>query len=652
MQRAWKRRGSGRFGAVPLPLCAPATLRRAGATLLRAIVVLALLTLPWPVRPAEALSFDYALGLRGPDFQDPRGMVMDAAGNLYIFGDVLDRYVDVDPGPNVVNVASQGEWDVFVAKYSQNGALLWSRKLGGDRSELATGIATDGVNVYITGQFWGSFNIGGVGTLTSNGLSDIFVVKLNADGSYAWARSIGGAGWDEPRGIAVGNTSSGVDVLVTGRFASEGSVTGPSARTVDFDPGPGTFDLTATSGSGTGFILKLTSAGTFRWASKLESSLAGGVFGDAIAEDSTGAVYVTGITRGTIDFDPGPGTVSRTFDYGTFVLKLDPNGAFVWVDPFDGHFTNVYTETWAIATSASGNVYVTGGFTSTIDFDPGPGTFNLTSVERQDVFVVKLDQATGALRWARAIGGEDEDQGYAIAVDSSDDVFVTGTSWAALDFDPGPGTFVSGGTTSHNAFVWKLDANGDFVWARAVGGPGYLNLGHNVVVSPSHTVYVYGQFQGAIDFDPGPGNATLTPFDSKPDLFIWRLTMDGPTNTVPPTQNIVKNTDLVFSTGTANQIAVTASEAGSALGITLTAVHGTLKLANKAGLTFASGATDATMTFTGPPSAVNTALDGLRFIPDTSYVGGAQLTVTSFLASPGAQVRPDTDKVTIKIAEK
>jgi hypothetical protein len=617
------------------------------------VVALALLGLLWPARPAEAVTFDYALGLHGPDYKAAKGSVLDAAGNLYVFGDFM-QYVDVDPGPNVVNVSSQGDWDIFVAKYSPNGALLWSRKLGANQSEIAKAIATDGTNVYITGFFRGSFNVGNT-TLTADGQDDdIFIIKLNADGSYGWARSIGGTAFDQPHGIAISQTQSGIGVLVTGWFAL-GSGANPFDRVVDFDPGPGAAYLTANGEGGATFILKLDGNGNFVWAQKLESSVSGGVVGDAVAVDAAGAVYVTGLARETIDFDPGPSTVSRTFDYGTFVLKLDASGSFVWVDAFDGHFTNVNTEGWAIIARA-GSVYFTGGLASTIDFDPGPGTVNLSSQGRQDIFVVKLDQATGGLSWARAIGGEDEDQGFAITLDDAGDVFVAGTSFGPLDFDPGPGTFVSGTPSTYGAFVWELDANGNFVWARTAGASLFLNAVRGIGVSATHIVYAFGEFSGTTDFDPGPGTFTLTsaPTDwVKPDFFIWRLTVDGPTNTVPPTQIISKNTDLIFSAATGNQISIAAPDAGSALGVTLTAIHGKLKLNKPTGLTFVSGTGDGDvqMSFTGTPAAANAALNGLRFTPDLSYVGGAQVKITSFLTSPSGPVRSDTDTVSIKVQQ-
>ena len=89
---------------------------------------------------------------------------------------------------------------------------------------------------------------------------------------------------------------------------------------------------------------------------------------------------------------------------------------------------------------ASGNVYTTGYFQGTVDFDPGAGTFNLTSAGLQDIFISKLD-AAGNFVWAKQLGGTLNDVGYSIALDTSGNVYTTGFFRDTVDFDPGAGTF-------------------------------------------------------------------------------------------------------------------------------------------------------------------------------------------------------------------
>jgi hypothetical protein len=116
-----------------------------------------------------------------------------------------------------------------------------------------------------------------------------------------------------------------------------------------------------------------------------------------------------------------------------------------------------------VALDSAGNVYTTGFFLGTVDFDPGAGTFNLTSAGSGDLFVSKLD-ASGNLVWARSMGGAaSSDEGYGIVVDGAGNVYTTGSFSGTGDFDPGAGTANLTSAGSFDVFVQKLDASGNFV---------------------------------------------------------------------------------------------------------------------------------------------------------------------------------------------
>ena len=150
--------------------------------------------------------------------------------------------------------------------------------------------------------------------------------------------------------------------------------------------------------------------------------------------DSSGNVYTTGYFFFDVDFDPGAGSTELTSagSNDVFVSKLDPLGNFVWAKRFGGPSSQV---SFSIAVDDSGNVYTTGYFQGTADFDPGSGTSNLTSVGSEDVFVSKLN-SVGNFVWAKSFGGI----GYSVAVDSSGNVYTTGYFAGTEDFDPGAGT--------------------------------------------------------------------------------------------------------------------------------------------------------------------------------------------------------------------
>src|SRR5690606_25371176 len=119
-----------------------------------------------------------------------------------------------------------------------------------------------------------------------------------------------------------------------------------------------------------------------------------------------------------------------------------------------------------------GNVYTTGYFVGTVDFDPGAGTVNLTSQGGSDIFIQKLD-ALGDLVWAKSVGGTGNDNGRSIAVDAQGNVYTTGDFRGIVDFDPGAGTADLTSQGEYDVFIQKLDALGDLIWAKSVGETSY-----------------------------------------------------------------------------------------------------------------------------------------------------------------------------------
>src|SRR5262249_28262631 len=152
--------------------------------------------------------------------------------------------------------------------------------------------------------------------------------------------------------------------------------------------------------------------------------------------------------------------------------KLDTDGNLVWARAMGGAGED---SGGAIAIDGSGNVFTTGGFEQTVDFDPGPGSFNLTSVNFSDIFVSKLDNA-GNFVWARSMGGFTSDLGQGIAVDASGSVYTTGVEGAII-------------------FVSKLSNAGSFIWAGSIGGVND-NDGLGIALDGSDDIYTTGFFDG------------------------------------------------------------------------------------------------------------------------------------------------------------
>lgn len=209
---------------------------------------------------------------------------------------------------------------------------------------------------------------------------------------------------------------------------------------------------------------------------------------------------------------------------------------FDWVKSLTPTTTTTSVAPYKSVVDPSGNVYTTGYFDGTIDFDPGPGTYNLTTAGSYDIYIVKLD-ASGNLVWARSIGGMYSDLGLSIAIDASGNVYTTGSFVGTVDFDPGSGVFNMTSAVADDIFVSKLDAMGNFVWAKSIAGAAGLDYGFDIAVSAAGNVYTTGTFRGPADFDPGNDTFYLNSsaandiFVSKLDAsgnFIWAKGIGGP----------------------------------------------------------------------------------------------------------------------------
>lgn len=306
--------------------------------------------------------------------------------------------------------------DAFLTKLdASNGGVVWARNEivipGTSPGVFGAGVAVDAVgNAYVT----------------ASRILKQTASKVAPDGSLVWQHQFTSAEWFTGA-IAV----SGNNVVMSGVFATN----------VDFDPGPKKAQLNSTQLSG--FVLKLTTAGSYVWARAFMASDSGSYCApDSVAVDSAGNVYTSGSLSGNVDFDPGKGKLTLNSGSGAgFISKLNSSGNFVWAKQLgvtlggDSALTGPIGSGGAMTVDAGGAVYLTGGFTGTVDFNPGSGVFNLTSAGGQDIFVSKLD-TNGNFQWAIRAGSTGDDFGTAIAVNSFGDIYVTGSiGGGTVDFD-------------------------------------------------------------------------------------------------------------------------------------------------------------------------------------------------------------------------
>lgn len=339
-----------------------------------------------------------------------------------------------------------------------------------------------------------------------------------AQPGFVWAKQIGGTSPYVNIGGSITTDRNG-NVYTTGCFGG----------TTDFDPGPGVYNLTA-AGWYDIFVSKMDSSGNFIWAKSMGGPASDFDIGYAIAVDSSGSVYTTGIFNGIADFDPGTGVYDLTANSTStlFISKLDPSGNFVWAVHFPStpSCTGTYCSTagYGIAIDKSNNVITTGYFYGTVDFDPGIGTYNLNSADGL-VFIYKLNSA-GNFVWAKQIDGENGFEN-SIAVDLQGNIYTTGCYDGSMaDFDPGTGVYNLTSSGFTDIYVNKLDSNGNFIWAKSMGGS-YYDSGNSIAVDNNYNVYVAGHFHLTADFDPGINTFTMSAGPQYADAFVCKLNSLG-----------------------------------------------------------------------------------------------------------------------------
>lgn len=454
--------------------------------------------------PLPAQQLDWALKASGTGYQETAGMAVDAAGNVHVIGS-FQGSMQFSAGAGSLN--SVGLFDVFFAKYNTSGSLLWAKRIGATGVAGGYGIAVDAAgNVFIGGNFNGTvdFDPGpGAKNLTSAGSFDAFLAKYDDSGALLWAHAFGANLFEEARCLALDTSGN---VFIAGIFNG----------TVDFDPGPANTALEA-AGNSELYLAKYSSAGALLWARQLEGTGAERVLG--MATGIGGQVYLTGHFEDSVDFDPGAGVQSLDAlgDADLFFAQYDAGGALVWAKSVGGFF---YEEARGIATDRFGNVYLTGRYGETVDFDPDPGIAELDNAGINDAFFAKYD-ADGAFLWANSIGGDGNDIGNSIAVDSFGQVCVTGQYMNTVDFDPGNDTSNLSAAGDIEIFVARYNASGEFLWAGSIGGTS-MEESAAIALDAQQNIYLTGYFKGTADFNPGPASGNLQS-DGEEDAFIAKF---------------------------------------------------------------------------------------------------------------------------------
>lgn len=379
--------------------------------------------------------------------------------------------------------------------------LSWAQGFPATGSNASSGIgkvAIDRSNsLFITGDVRGTLDVDqstNVHSVTSVGYFGLFLLKEDSIGNFQWAKqfqskSPSNFGFIGPLGIALDTVGN---IYIAGSFYD----------TIDVDPGPNTFYLGAASLHPNLCVIKLNQTGDFIWAKQIGGGNNTSALGLRDMKIDNNGVYLIAAFGGTIDVDPDAGVVNLTpvgAANAMLMEKLDTAGNFIWAKQING------AGALGLATDSNSNLYITGAFTDTVDFDPGAGVSKLFSGSSAGdaIFVAKYDSLAN-FSWVKQIGTSGNSAlSQGIAVDCFGNVVVVGYYNSIMDFDPGPGVH-NITALSRDMFVLRLRNNGDFSWVRSIH-PGGNDDARAVITDGQGNVYTTGEFFSPADFDPGPG---------------------------------------------------------------------------------------------------------------------------------------------------
>ncbi len=461
-------------------------------------------------------NFIFAFNIGGVNNAYGNDVGVDKNNNIFITGLFNGNAVDFDPGPDVFTIPGSKYMDMYIAKYTAGGKLLFANAIGNtDESEniysyVSRLIVNKNGTISTSGYYTGTLDVdpGGDTVNISAPSATLFIVNYTNNGDYVSAVSADNYTnyYNAETVIAASTVDSAGNAYIAGYFNGR----------YDFDPGPGVYLLESLDDYRfSSYFAKYDKSGRLLFAKAL---IGGESLIYAMAVDGDENIYLTGQGGGLTDFDPSAAikylnnsdTALRLSGY--FFAKYSKDGALIFAN---GEGTSFEQDARSIAIDEDKNIYIAGGFYDSLDFDPGPGVHKIKTLGDEDIFFAKYD-ASGNFVFAYNIGlnGYYNSASH-IALNSKGDIIITGSLHGSLvDFDPGPRKFLlSAGPSGGAAFITAYHNSGAFINAFSIKGTkGYYNADiTSAFLDAENNIYAAGSYNGDIDFNPGDKVDTLIP---------------------------------------------------------------------------------------------------------------------------------------------
>lgn len=445
------------------------------------------------------------------DDEGATAIAIDNSGNIYLTGGSGATW-NGPSGQSPLNEHSLSgiDIDVFILKLDSNGSYQWHTFYG---YAIGYAITIDaGGNVYVAGSTPDTWN-GPSGQLplhprSKSNISFWDIFILKLNSSGAYQ-------WHTFYGSSSDNDQDARGIAVDS--SCNVYVTGSTGATWNGDNNAP--PLHAYSGVSDAFVIKLNTGGTYQWHAFYGSS--GNDYGRQIALDTIGSIYVVGASLETWNGPSGQSPLHAHADsWNIYILKLNSNGAYQWHT-----FYGSYDDGRGIALDSSGNIYVTGWSQNTWNGPSGQSPLHALSSGffPNDIFILKLN-SSGAYQWHTFYGANNSSYKYGIAVNCNSDVFITGLSSATWNGASGESPYHAFSGNS-DTFILKLNRSGTYQWHTFYGSNDPIAGNNGILTDGSGNLYVAGYT--AVDWN-GDGNATpLHAYSGAWDIFVLKLYDQG-----------------------------------------------------------------------------------------------------------------------------
>ncbi len=566
----------------------------------------------------------YSTYLGGTGGDTAFGVVVDSSGDAYVTG--VTASVNFPVSTSVYQTTNAGDGNVFVTKFNPTGTgILFSTFLGGAGDDIPAQIVLDAAgDIFLVGSTT-SPNFPTTPTAFQpnyGGDQDAFLTEMKPDGSaLIYSTYIGGTGIDFGAGVTL--DSSG-NAYVTG-----------STNSTDF-PTMNPFQL-GNAGLYDAFVTEVSPTGALVYSTFLGGSLSD--YGTGVAVDSSGDVYVSGYTY-SIDF-PTQSPLQSSLGGGAdiFITKFTPGSSALLFSTYLGGSSN--DQSLAMVVDSTGSIYLTGN-TQSPNFPVTSNAYQSTLLGTTNAFITKVAPGGSLLVFSTLFGGSGTDQATALALDSAENIYITGFTQSA-DFPlldafqkimgiSGAGTCESTNLTNlpstyvcPNAFAAKFTPSGIPVYSSYLGGNN-TNSGQGIAVDSSGAAYVVGgTFSPNFPATFGTYQWQFLGSSVNSNAFLTKISpQDAPSVTLTP-QQINFGNEPLETTSTINYVTLT--NAGSAaLSISSITASGDFQQINNCGNSVSGGSGTCTIQITFTPTSVGLQTDEITI---TDNAGGSQaITVT------------------------